>query len=670
MQAGKHITIHDSGGIAVRRSSRRLRAALACCLVALLLPAAVHADAGITPDAAYPAQRNQLRAQIERLGRDGPKAAQLAAMQRLQLLAATNGDLDLSQLMHVERIFAVHDDASIDTSLAELNAVRSNVRPDASLELQEALERIYGNLYFDAGNFRPALDHQLKALALAERLPRGRQQAKLYRLATISELYNAMELPEQALRHADDGLKLAGTGADLAASRISLLGARALALTRLRRHDAAARALDQAEALDASGKPGFASMRLAGSRATLQIAMGQTDQALATIRTIQAFALQQDSHYYRTRAQLLQGQARIAQGQVAAGLAQMRGAIADFERLGQMIDVLDGLDREIDAQRAQQAWPQAVDTMQRKLDLWAMLFRQGQARAVAELDAVHRARLRERQIAALAAEVRLERTRARSDQLRMALAAMLALFALSAAVLLYMSRRRTRSERDQLSQAVRHDPLTGAYSRYEFQRRFDAPRAGAEAPPRHLLLLDLDEFKTINDQHGHQVGDAVLKSVVARCNAIKGEADELYRWGGEEFLMVMAGRDDATLRRDVTRLLDAVSGEPHHCDGARLRVTLSGGLARHPPGTATDVPLADAIRWADAALYAAKLSGRNRVIQARITESGMVALHGQRPIDVAQLQDWERQGHVTLDTLQPGAPVSANALHVVHARRA
>jgi diguanylate cyclase (GGDEF)-like protein len=332
----------------------------------------------------------------------------------------------------------------------------------------------------------------------------------------------------------------------------------------------------------------------------------------------------------------------------------MRGAIDDFERRGQMIDVLDGLGRQIEVLRARQAWPEALTSMQRKLDLWASLFRQGQSRAVAELDAVHRARLRDRQIQVLAAEIKLERARLRTERLRMALAVALALFALSVAALLYMSRRRTRSERDQLSRALRHDPLTGAYSRYEFQRRFAQPgasRGGSRAS--HVLLLDLDEFKAINDRYGHDVGDAILRSVVARLDAAKGAGDDLYRWGGEEFLLVMAQRDDATLQRDVAQLLSAVAAQPHACDGTALSVTLSGGLAQQPADVPGELPMGNALRWADAALYAAKLAGRNRVIQPGLTESGAAALRGHRPIDVSQLHDWQRQGYVTLDTIRP-----------------
>jgi tetratricopeptide (TPR) repeat protein len=272
MTSGRQARREDRNGVGFRRCASTQVAALAMLMAlgAASTPNMARASAAATSDttasapahSAYAARRDQLRARITELGRAGPRSAQLAAMQALQSLAEANGDPDLAQLMQAERIFAVHDDASIDASIAEVNAVRSQVRPGASAELREALERIYGNLYFDAGNFSLALDHQLKALALTEHLPQDRAQARLYRLATISELYNAMELPERALQYADDGLQLASTAVAFDGSRISLLGARALALMQLGRHDDAARALDQAEAIDAGPRPWFNALRL------------------------------------------------------------------------------------------------------------------------------------------------------------------------------------------------------------------------------------------------------------------------------------------------------------------------------------------------------------------------------------------------------------------------
>ncbi|QIL20824.1 tetratricopeptide repeat-containing diguanylate cyclase [Thermomonas sp. HDW16] len=623
--------------------------------------ACVHAAQPSKAAPTYPAERASLRADIARLDLQGSQEQVFAAMESLRQLALRNGDQDQAQLVELERIFATHDDDAIDASLAAVNAVRAQVRPQASVELQEALSRIYGNLYFDAGNFQLALRHQLEALRLSARLPDGATKAWLYRLGTIAELYNAMGLPKDALRYANQALAGSGTADAPSGNRVSLLGARALALLQLGKTTEAEQALAEAERIDARREPGFNTLRLTANRATVESAKGNPAAALRAIDRLQALAESQDSNYYLTRAQLLRGQARIAQGQLDAGLQDMRGAIATFERLGQMVDVLDGLEREIRILRAQHAWPQAVDVMAQRQELWTQLFRNAQSRTIAELEARHRAESREQRITALATEVRLERARLHSQRLLLALAATVALLAASAAGLLYLSRRRTRRERDRLSHAARHDPLTGAYSRYEFQRRALASgtKEDGRQDGRCLLLLDLDDFKSINDGHGHEAGDAVLKEVVARLRRQTRHADEIYRWGGEEFLLVLSGRDQDALGQDVAAMLDGVSRDPVVWHEHKIAVALSGGLVTHPLSPSWTAPLGDAIRWADSALYAAKRAGRRQVLQVTVTSLGEQALSGRRPIDTVQLQDWVRQGYAQLTTVQASHPPTA-----------
>lgn len=108
-------------------------------------------------------------------------------MQSLRTLAAANRDADTVHLMDIDRIYLSHADNDIDTFIAQLNDMSARITPGASADVMEALERSYGNMYFDAGNFDTALRHELAALDWAERLPTGRQQARLYRLGTLAE---------------------------------------------------------------------------------------------------------------------------------------------------------------------------------------------------------------------------------------------------------------------------------------------------------------------------------------------------------------------------------------------------------------------------------------------------------------------------------------------------
>ena len=356
------------------------------------------------------------------------------------------------------------------------------------------------------------------------------------------------------------------------------------------------------------------------------------------------------SRYYRLRTQLLRGQALIDLGQPTQGLVQMRAATAGFEASGQMVEVLDGLARQADAlERAGQP-AQALAASRQLLALRQRLFRSEHARALAELDAARQASSLAQRAERLVARNRLQEAQLRSERLRAWLAVAVALLALAASLALFLMIRRTRGERDRLSRAIRLDPLTGAMSRYQFECD-----ATAAAPPgdrmQAIALLDIDHFKAINDQYGHAAGDKVLRAVVAQLQQSLGAHGRVYRWGGEEFLLVIDGPEPAAVEALLNAAVDAVQTHPVGWGDARLPVSVSGGAVYQPFAPGWKAPLADAVRWADAALYSAKQAGRRRITVVEPTATGANALRGSRPIDLAQLLDWAREALVTLRSL-------------------
>ena len=609
-------------------------------------------EAGIAPNAPYPLQRELIRTRLVVLREAMDFDKTLAMMQSLRTLAQAHDDTDTVHLMDIDRIYMSHADDDIDKFIRQLNEVLARLTPDASPEVMEALERSYGNMYFDAGNFDTALRHELAALDWADRLPTGRHRARLYRLSTIAELYNAMDLPEQTLDIVDRAF---GDNADdiPVQNRISLLAARSMALMKQGRLKESGTALAQAETLGRQAPTDFTSMRLDTLRAELLLAMSRPGDATKAIDRLETLAKEKKNTFYVAKSRMLRGEALMQLDRIDEGFSLMQEASKYFESKGQMIDLLAGIDRQIGTLRDKRLYPRAVTLMEQRQELWSQLFRNERGRAIAEVEARHTAQVLQQEVDTLAADNRVQQERLRAEKLGKALAAALALLAISLSAVLFFATRRARSERDTLSEAVRFDALTGAFSRYQFQRRFgtaggDDSQATASVG---LLLLDLDNFKAINDQYGHEAGDAVLKVVVGRIRQVLTVNDEIYRWGGEEFLVVLNDTDSNTNAGTVGRILSQIERPPVSWLGQALPVSVSGGFVQHPLAPDWEAPMVDAIRWVDAALYLAKNAGRRRVEQVRLTDSGRSGLKGRRPIDMAQLLDWQRHGYVALDTL-------------------
>ena len=154
----------------------------------------------------------------------------------------------------------------------------------------------------------------------------------------------------------------------------------------------------------------------------------------------------------------------------------------------------------------------------------------------------------------------------------------------------------------------RIDPLTGLLNRRGLEERVAAEisRAGREAQPLAVVAIDIDHFKGINDEHGHQTGDRALVWVASTlCEQTRG-SDLVARVGGEEFILVLPGMDASSALAFTERLRTTIeASEPE------VPLTISAGVASALAPEAAQ-PLFDA---ADGGLYAAKRAGRNRVVE-------------------------------------------------------
>ena len=134
-------------------------------------------------------------------------------------------------------------------------------------------------------------------------------------------------------------------------------------------------------------------------------------------------------------------------------------------------------------------------------------------------------------------------------------------------------------------------------------------RAQQEQTPLCLMMADVDWFKRINDSFGHLVGDEVLRTVAARIHAVVREFDAVGRYGGEEFIIILANKTEPVVRSVAERILHSIQAEPVHYNVFEIPVTISIGIAFARPGDT----LTSLIARSDAALYEAKNAGRNRI---------------------------------------------------------
>ncbi len=160
-------------------------------------------------------------------------------------------------------------------------------------------------------------------------------------------------------------------------------------------------------------------------------------------------------------------------------------------------------------------------------------------------------------------------------------------------------------------QLAQKDPLTGICNRAALDEMLKRELSHAQRKDTSLslLVLDIDHFKKINDRYGHIIGDCALKSVANMVGACKRDGDLLFRYGGEEFVVLMRDTDLGGAHLLAERIRQYIAENSFDCSGATLKITASIGVSELKQN---DEPT-DMFSRADKALYRAKKNGRNQV---------------------------------------------------------
>jgi diguanylate cyclase (GGDEF)-like protein len=156
------------------------------------------------------------------------------------------------------------------------------------------------------------------------------------------------------------------------------------------------------------------------------------------------------------------------------------------------------------------------------------------------------------------------------------------------------------------------DPLTGLFNRRTFMQKIEneALRFKRTQKPFSILFGDIDLFKKINDTYGHLAGDAILVSISHILNTEKREIDQVARWGGEEFLILLPETNLKGAVQLGNKIRKSISAKPITHEGQEINVTMSFGVSEYN----SETHIEKTIDLADQRLYLAKNSGRNKVV--------------------------------------------------------
>jgi diguanylate cyclase (GGDEF)-like protein len=191
----------------------------------------------------------------------------------------------------------------------------------------------------------------------------------------------------------------------------------------------------------------------------------------------------------------------------------------------------------------------------------------------------------------------------------------LALAVISSLYISTFAVRRWREAARRLQQA-NTDYLTGLFNRNKGTEllEYEMSRATRYRRPLSIILLDVDSFKNINDTHGHLAGDQILKAVADIAAATVRTVDNLIRWGGEEFVVLLPDTELDAAVQVAERLREAIANTLIRVPTAELNITASFGVARKDENT---LDVETLLARADQAMYIAKYLGRNRVAKSK-----------------------------------------------------
>ncbi|MEP7242822.1 MAG: GGDEF domain-containing protein [Gammaproteobacteria bacterium] len=316
-------------------------------------------------------------------------------------------------------------------------------------------------------------------------------------------------------------------------------------------------------------------------------------------------------------AAFVQGLASIRRGQINQGINLIEPPIADALAVNDLTRAERLLNEYADVLRRSGFLVAALEISRRHEAVEKRKVAAERDQLLQEATARFDEQLKAREMAYEESQAALSISRNKTRHLRQQRARAGACFLAGMCAILLWAMVRVRKTRERARFIEENDALTGLRNRRYFNEQVLA-REGNRPFEGCLLLVDLDHFKRINETLGHPAGDAVLAAISKRLSTTLDGDGTLVRWGGEEFLGMMAAMSETEAGVAAQRLLHAVRETPVMWKDNAIQCTISIGFARFPiPGAATNISLDNAISLVDKALYEAKQRGRDRACHIR-----------------------------------------------------
>lgn len=486
---------------------------------------------------------------------------------------------------------------------------------------RERLAGVHNNralIYYAKGQLDLALDDMTAALELYQALDNEQGQGIV--LNSIGALYSRLGEPEKAGEHFQQALEIAERNGHTHLMLSALVNLGELLVGRKQWSEALTRyqrALEIARSIDS---PDYVAVCLNNIGDVLRQS-GDLDGALARyLESLEIFE-QMNARPRVVASWLNLGHTYLAMDHRQEAKSYLTRALDGADETGEL-----NLRRDAAAALAELAertgdYRRALEMQRLIAELERTIFSRENIAKAASLEAQFEADRREQHIQLLTKEAEIQELRAKRQRLWLAVIASVVL-ALAVVVAVLASRYRLkvrsaaelRQANERITELARHDALTGLLNRRSGQERLDveAARSRRTGRPFCLLMLDVDDFKAVNDSHGHECGDALLVHIAKLLTGRLRSQDMVARWGGEELLILLPETYADGAAGVAEELRQAIATTPVTCGQRTLDCTVTIGAAERSPAET----VGDTLRRADEAMYAGKRAGKNRVVVA------------------------------------------------------